>query len=138
MICLNRGANEQGCHTCLPLESNVGRTILATLACHGLDWQRSLPDFRDYTPETEEVRELLGRLESAKASTVELPAKESLAHFFPAVDDQQRLNSSAAQACVDLVQYFERRAVGRTVGLSKLFVYQLTQRLLGTHGSCGV
>lgn len=111
---------------------------MATLACHGLDWQRCLPDFRDNTPDTDEVRQLLSRLEPVRASTAELPAKESLAQFFPPVSDQKGLNSSAAQAAVDLVQYFERRAVGRTISLSKLFVYQSTQRLLGTHGSCGV
>ena len=109
-----------------------------TLATHGLDWQRSLPDFRDYSPEAEEIRAMLGRLQPARASISELPAKESLASFFPTIDDQQHLNSSAAQACVDLVQYFDRRALGRTVNLSKLFVYQSTQRLLGTHGNCGL
>jgi len=112
--------------------------ILATLGCHGLDWQRSLPDFRDYTPDADGVRELLVRLEPARASLAELPTKESLMQFFAVVDDQQGLKSSAAHACVDLVQYFERRALGRTVSLSKLFVYQSSQRLLGTHGSCGV
>jgi C1A family cysteine protease len=110
---------------------------LATPSIGGLDWQRSLPDFRDYTPETDEVRDLLSHLQPASTSTAELSPKESLAQFFPAVDDQKWLNCSAAQACVDLVQYFERRALGRTINLSKLFVYQSTKRLLGSHSTCG-
>jgi C1A family cysteine protease len=109
---------------------------VATLPYGGMDWQRCLPDFRDYTPATDGVRDLLSRLQPANVSVSELAAKESLAQFFPAVDNQQCLNSSAAQACVDLVQYFERRALGRTIGLSKLFVYQSTKRLLGTNNNC--
>jgi C1A family cysteine protease len=106
-----------------------------TLATHGLGWQKSLPDFRDFTPESEEVRALLVRGVPSMPTAGKLPSSESLAAYFPPIDDQQILNSSSAQACVDLVQYFERRAHGRTVGLSKLFVYQSTQRLLNSHGS---
>src|SRR5436190_5727179 len=88
----------------LRLAQNIWRVRLMTLATHGLGWQKSLPDFRDYTPETEEVRELLGRLPPATGSISEPPAQESLASFFPTIDDQQQLNSSAAHACVDLLQ----------------------------------
>src|SRR3954468_16319379 len=108
------------------------------MALHGLGWQKSLPDFRDFTPETEELRDMFGRLRLAAGSAAELPAQESLASFFPAIDDQQGVNSSAAQACVALVQYFDRRALGRTISLSKLFVYQSTQKLLGIRGNCGL
>ena len=69
------------------------------------------------------------------SSVADAPEAESLASYFPEIDDQKQLNSSPAQACVDLVHYFDRRALGRTVKLSKLFVYQATQRLVGTSGS---
>src|SRR4051794_4006516 len=103
-----------------------------------LGWQKSLPDFRDYSLESEEVRAMLERLGAKRSTSEGFPQNESLASYFPEIDDQKQLNSSPAQACVDLVQYFDRRAHGRTVRLSKLFVYQATQRLLGTGGNNGV
>jgi C1A family cysteine protease len=101
-----------------------------------MGWQKSLPDFRDYAPESQEIRAMLSRLKPIPSA--DFPEKESLTSFFPEVDDQQHINSSTAQACVDLVQYFDRRALGRTVGLSKLFVYQATQQLAGTWGNNSV
>jgi C1A family cysteine protease len=106
------------------------------LATHGMGWQKSRPDFRDYTPESDEVCAMLARGVSFMPATDRLPASESLASYFPPIDDQQCLNSSCAQACVDMVQYFDRRAYGSMVALSKLFVYQSTQRLLNSCGSC--
>lgn len=109
-----------------------------TLTTHGYGWQKSLPDFRDYLPESQEVRSMLTQLKSPGASLAALPSKESLVPYFLDVADQGYINSSTAQACVDLVQYFDRRALGRTVRLSKLFVYQATQQLLGLTGNNSV
>jgi C1A family cysteine protease len=108
------------------------------VATNCLGWQKSLPDFRDYSPESDEVRALLSGLTAKPFLGDESPEKESLASYFPEVGDQQQIHSSAAQACVDLVQYFDRRAFGRIVELSKLFVYQATQQLLGTSGNYGL
>jgi C1A family cysteine protease len=104
-----------------------------------LGWQKSLPDFRDYSLESAEVRAMLERLPSNRsADDAGLLENEGLGSYFPEIDDQKQLPSSPAHACVDLVQYFDRRAHGRTVRLSKLFVYQTTQRLLGSIGNNGV
>jgi C1A family cysteine protease len=109
-----------------------------TVATYCLGWQKSLPDFRDYTLESPNVRAMMERLHPIPTTADKVPGTESLASFFPEIDDQQQINSSPAQACVDLVQYFDRRALGRTVKLSKLFIYQATQRLLGTLGNSGI
>jgi C1A family cysteine protease len=109
-----------------------------TVASYCLGWQKSLPDFRDYSLESPEVRAMLERQSPAPSSADDVPESESLAPYFPEVDDQLQINSSPAQACVDLVQYFDRRALGRTVKLSKLFVYQATQRLLGAPSNSGM
>src|SRR4051812_28001017 len=108
------------------------------VASYCLGWQNSLPDFRDYSLDSPEVRALIDRLRPFPSSAEEIPGSESLAPYFPDVDDQQQINSSPAQACVDLVEYFDRRALGKTVKLSKLFVYQATQRLLGALGNVAV
>jgi len=109
-----------------------------TVLTHGYGWQKSLPDFRDFTPLSQEVRAMLAGLKAGGASFAAIPAKDSLAPYFPEVSDQGPINSSTAQACVDLVQYFDRRSQGRTVQLSKLFVYQATQQLLGMSGNNAV
>jgi C1A family cysteine protease len=108
------------------------------VAGYGSGWQRSLPDFRDYSPETPEVREMLAGLRPAASVFAQVPAKECLISYFPEVNDHQQINTSPAQACVDLVQYFDRRALGRTVALSKLFVYQTSRRLLGASANIGI
>src|SRR4051812_45280750 len=97
------------------------------VASYCLGWQKSLPDFRDYSLESPDVRAMIDRVRPFPSSAEEFPGTESLADYFPEVDDQRQINSSPAQACVDLVEYFDRRALGRTVKLSKLFVYQTTQ-----------
>ncbi len=109
-----------------------------TIATYCLGWQKSLPDFRDYSLESPVVRAMMVRLKSASPAGENATGSESLISYFPEVDDQQQINSSSAQACVDLVQYFNRRALGKTVGLSKLFVYQTAQRLLGMSGNNAV
>ena len=78
-----------------------------TVATYCLGWQKSLPDFRDYSLESPEVRAMLERLTPAPQTAEEIPETESLVSYFPEVDDQQQINSSPAQACVDLVQYFD-------------------------------
>jgi C1A family cysteine protease len=105
-----------------------------TALSYSLGWQESLPDFRDYSLESPEVRAMLERLSPGPPRDA-LVEMESLASFFPEIEDQGPINSSPAQACVDLVQYFDRRALGRTVRLSKLFVYQAAQRLIGSSGT---
>ena len=96
-----------------------------TLTTHGYGWQKSLPDFRDYLPESQEVRSMLAQLKAPGASLAALPSKESLVPYFLDVADQGYINSSTAQACVDLVQYFDRRAWQR----------QMADQLYGVNGS---
>lgn len=64
--------------------------------------------------------------------------EEGLCAFFSSVEDQQALNSSTASAVLALVEYFERRACGRTFEGSKLFLYKMARTLRRTRGDCGV
>jgi C1A family cysteine protease len=108
-----------------------------------LGWHRDLADPRDLTAGHERVRELFARLprrnltRSEKFSRAEKPAKIDLREYFLGVSDARDLRSSTAEACVSLVQYFERRATGRIVDLSPLFLYKVTRRLLGQCGDTG-
>jgi len=103
----------------------------------GLGWHQSLRDLRDYSPDLPAVRELLGLLPESESPPGALPGSVDLREFFPDVYDQQNLNSSTAQACVGLVEYFERRVHGRTVRPSRMFLYKTARSLLQTFGDHG-
>jgi C1A family cysteine protease len=103
----------------------------------GLGWLPSLPDFRDYTPETAPADELLSQLGEAGGGDAGRPSAVDLREYFLDADDQLSLNSSSAHACASLVEYFERRAKGRLLRPSRLFLYQNALRLAGVRGDCG-
>jgi C1A family cysteine protease len=95
----------------------------------GLGWQRDLPDPRDYFPGHERVRPLLADLKRDRPPHAARPDKIDWRAYFPPVECQLGLASCAAHACVALVEYFERRASGKAVEGSRLFLHQ-TARLL--------
>jgi len=94
---------------------------------HGFGWQRDLPDLRDDRPKRREIRALLDGLPSQDA----LPPRVDWREFFAAPVDQGPLPTSTAHAVVGLVQYFERRATGRDLDPSRLFLHRTTRALLG-------
>ena len=96
----------------------------------GLGWHRDLPDLRDYSPVHEAAQSLLQRLKRPRAGRTIRPPRIDWRQFCSPVENQQGLNSSTAHACLGLLQYFERRAGGKVLEPSRLFLYQLTRRLL--------
>jgi C1A family cysteine protease len=103
----------------------------------GFGWLPSVPDFRDYHPESPPARELLKRLGDRGTANQARATSVDLRDFFVDVYDQLTLNASTANACAGLVQYFERRANGRLLRPSRLFLYQNTLRLAGASGDVG-
>jgi C1A family cysteine protease len=101
----------------------------------GLGWLPDFPDFRDYTPDHEAVAPLLSATKVAK--TESLPASADLRAWCSPIEDQEQLGSCTANASVGLVEYFERRACGRHVDASRLFVYKATRNLLHWTGDTG-
>ena len=57
--------------------------------------------------------------------------------MFSEIEDQEALGSCTAQAGAGLVEYFERRASGRHIDASRLFLYKVTRNLLGWSGDRG-
>lgn len=105
----------------------------------GMGWHRDLPDFRDYTSEHEAIAPLLSQTAAThveKAARA-LPGSADLRAWFSPVENQGQLGSCTAHAAVGLVEYFERRAFGRHIDASRLFVYKATRDLLGWHGDSG-
>lgn len=98
----------------------------------GFGWIPDLPDVRDYTGETPEVREALGRRPRG-----ERPGAVDLRQWASAVEDQGALGSCTAQAGAGIVEYYEKRAFGRHVEASRLFLYKATRNLMRTKGDTG-
>jgi C1A family cysteine protease len=104
----------------------------------GLGWLPSLPDFRDYTPASALANELLTQLRDIGGAGSPRAASVDLREYFLDVDDQLTLNASSACACAGLAEYFQRRANGRLLQPSRLFLYQNALRLAGHQGDIGV
>lgn len=97
-------------------------------------WHRDVPDHRDFTLRHEIISAATARL---AARDGQRPESVDWRDYFPPVDDQRQLAAGSIHACVGMVQYFERRAHGRRIHPSRLFVYKNARRLLRWTGDCG-
>ena len=102
----------------------------------GMGWLPDYPDFRDYTMEHDKIPsrlQALGQKDSVKAMLkkagvakrpkTNLPDSVDLREWCSPVEDQGELGSCTAQAGVALVEYFERRAFGKHIDASRLFLH---------------
>lgn len=111
----------------------------------GFGWLPDYPDFRDYTPETEQVVRMLAKSKrtqmltttNVKEITLTLPKSCDLRPWFSPVDSQGILGSCTAHAADSIMEYTERRAFGAYTDISRLFVYKVTRDLLGITGDNG-
>lgn len=116
----------------------------------GMGWLPDYPDFRDYTAEQDKVsssHKLLGQKDSVKAmlaktgvtkkGKLSLPATADLRPWCSSIEDQGSLGSCTAHAGVGIVEYFERRARGKHIDASRLFLYKTTRNMLHWTGDTG-
>lgn len=66
-----------------------------------------------------------------------LPASVNLRNWCSPIEHQGGLNSCTAHAAITLVEYFQRRAFGKHLDASRLFLYKVTRNLLGWTGDRG-
>lgn len=100
-------------------------------------WQRDLPDFRDKAPQSAEISEVLEKSKPLKAAAKKLPVAVDLRQWFSPIEDQGDLGSCTANAGIGLLEYYERRAFGRHLDASRLFLYKVTRNLMGETGDTG-
>jgi C1A family cysteine protease len=111
----------------------------------GFGWIPDFPDFRDYTEKTKEVRESLeptGLRGSAppglaRKKSAAPPAAVDLREWASAVEDQGALGSCTAHAGAGVIEYYERKAFGRHIDASRLFLYKVTRNLMKMKGDTG-
>jgi len=102
----------------------------------GTGWLSPLPDLRDYTDDHAEIRAFNRKLGlSAKKRTQQ--ALVDLRQWCSPVEDQLNLGSCTANAGVGVVEYFERRAYGKHIEASRLFLYKATRNLMQVTGDTG-
>jgi len=106
-------------------------------------WIPDIPDFRDYSQDTPSVRVLLdpgGRARGMKPrarKAAGLPPSVDLRADCSPVEDQGSLGSCTANAGAGLIEYYERRAFGRHLEASRLFLYKTTRNLMKVEGDVG-
>ena len=102
---------------------------------YSLGWHRDLPDVRDYTRDTTEVKEILAHSDRLKESTTTVGI--DLREWCSPIEDQGHIGSCTAHAGVGLLEYYQRRVYGKHLDLSRLFLYKTTRRLMGWMGDTG-
>lgn len=113
-------------------------------------WLRDFPDSRDLTSESSRIPSKLqaaGQLSvkdmlakagvSTTVSAAKLPATKDLRQWCSPIEDQEDIGSCTANAGVGLIEYFERRAFGKHIDASRLFLYKTTRNLLFLEGDTG-
>lgn len=105
----------------------------------GTGWLPPLPDLRDYTEEEPNITEIAQKLGiiAKRGRLLSLPADVDLRSWCSPIENQGRLGSCTAHAAVGVVEYFERRAFGKHIESSRLFVYKATRNLMGVVGDTG-
>ncbi len=104
-----------------------------------LGWMRDLPSIKDYQVDQPQIKPMLAKLKAAGSSSAAptLPANVDLRPWFSPVEDQGALGSCTAHAGVGLLEYYERRAYGKHIDASRLFLYKTTRNLLKWTGDTG-
>ena len=120
-----------------------------TIRKFSMGWLPDLPDFRDYTVERRDVTTRLKAMDQKPIRTVlkkagataatgnQLPPEMDLSPWFSPVENQQAIGSCTANAGVGIMEYFERRAFGKHIDASRLFLYKVTRNLLHSRGDTG-
>lgn len=103
----------------------------------GTGWLPPFPDLRDYTEAEAEIPEMTKKLGISPKGAPSLPASVDWSNFCSAVENQQNLGSCTAHAAIGVVEYFQRRAFGKHIEGSRLFVYKATRNLMGVTGDTG-
>lgn len=115
-----------------------------------LGWLPDYPSISDYTSEQKEVSLKLtrfGQTDSIKTmlkkagvsdtKKLKVPATVDLSPWCPPIENQGSIGSCTANAGVGIVEYFEKRAFGKHIDASRLFLYKTTRNLLHWTGDTG-
>ena len=110
--------------------------ILETKETVGTGWLPPMPDLRDYSVEHQDIKNMAKKL-GLSGNTLTFPAIVDLRKWCSQIENQLNLGSCTAHAGVGIVEYFQRRAYGKHIEGSRLFVYKATRNLMKVTGDTG-
>ncbi|MCP8322871.1 MAG: hypothetical protein L6N96_01650 [Candidatus Methylarchaceae archaeon HK02M2] len=103
----------------------------------GMGWLPDYPDYRDYTVEHEKIKPMVQKMRLEVPVKVGLPTSVDLRDWCSPIENQGSLGSCTAHAGIGLVEYYEKKAFGRHIDASRLFLYKVTRNLLHWTGDTG-
>lgn len=102
----------------------------------GMGWIPDLPSIHDYTTDHDFLKPLVKAF-GLNDSQKKVPANVDLRQWFTPVENQGKINSCTAFATTALVEYYEKKAFGKYIETSPLFIYKVTKNLLKLSGNVG-
>ena len=102
----------------------------------GTGWLAPVPDLRDYPSFHPEIRAFNRKLRLGSKKR-KLSTSADLRQWCSPVEDQLSLGSCTANAGAGVVEYYERRAFGKHLEASRLFLYKTTRKLMQVEGDTG-
>ncbi len=102
----------------------------------GMGWIPDYPDIRDYTDTQTEVKKLLSPTGVTKVKR-SMQSKIDLRQWCSPIENQLSIGSCTAHAGAGVVEYYEKRAFGKYIDASRLFLYKVTRNLLHWTGDTG-
>jgi C1A family cysteine protease len=101
-------------------------------------WLPPMPDLRDYTEESADIPQMMSTLKIPSTNNLgALPGQVDLRPWCSPIENQGHLGSCTAHAGAGVVEYFEKRAHGKYIDGSRLFIYKTTRKLMGVVGDTG-
>lgn len=104
-----------------------------------MGWMPDLPSIKDYDTASDEIKPHLAKLKvtGTKAAPAKLATSVDLRAWCSPIENQGSLGSCTANAGVGMMEYFQRRAYGKHINASRLFLYKTTRNLLKWTGDTG-
>jgi C1A family cysteine protease len=102
-----------------------------------MGWRPDIPDLRDYTTEHPAIASLLNKMGILSDQPRPILSSVDLRKWCSPVYDQGNLGSCSANAGIGLIEYYEKKAFGRYINGSRLFLYKATRNLAGDKGDTG-
>jgi len=123
----------------------------------GTGWLSPQPDLRDYTPHSKQITAFNKKLKIGSGYKVQgagfrvhetindkqetINKKQEtcidLREWCSPIENQLDLGACTAHAAAGIVEYFERRAFGKHIDASRLFLYKTTRNLMQVSGDTG-
>lgn len=110
--------------------------LLETKETVGTGWLPPMPDLRDYSVEHQDIKDVAKKL-GLMGKTLSIPVTVDLRQWCSPIENQLNLGSCTAHAGMGIVEYFERRAYGKHIDGSRLFLYKTTRNLMKVTGDTG-